>query len=58
MSRTKTTRSKLAEQAQNLAAANALHLQLQTLTQSGLDEVIKRAFAEIKMSEGGATSRP
>jgi hypothetical protein len=52
MSRTKTTRSKLAEyqilreQAQNRAAANALHLQLQTLTQAGLDEVIKRAFGK------------
>ncbi len=52
MSRAKTNRSKLAEyqilkeQAQNLAAANALHLQLQTLTQAGLDQVIERAFGK------------
>ncbi len=51
MSRTKTTRSKLAEQAQNRAAANALHLQLQTLTQAGLDQVIKRAFGTQQKGE-------
>lgn len=57
MIRTKTTRSKLAEyqilkeQAQNRAAANAVHLQLQTLTQSGLDQVIKRAFSKLNRKE-------
>lgn len=58
MSRTKTTRSKLAEyqilkeQAQNRAAANAVHLQLESLTQSGLDEAIKRALGKAKGKEG------
>lgn len=58
MSRTKTTRSKLAEyqilkeQAQNRAAANAVHLQLESLTQNGLDQVIKRAFLELNRKEG------
>lgn len=58
MIRTKTTRSKLAEyqilkeQAQNRAAANAVHLQLQTLTQSGLDKAIKRAFGTFNGKDG------
>ena len=52
MSRAKTTRSKLAEyqilreQAQNQAARCTLNLQLQSLTQSGLDQVIKQAFGK------------
>jgi hypothetical protein len=64
MNRAKTNRSKLAEyqilkeQAQNRAAANAVHLQLETLTQNGLDQVIKRAFAKAQKSEGGAIARP
>jgi hypothetical protein len=57
MSNQKSRRSKLAEyqilreQAQNRAAANAVHIQLQTLTQSGLEQVIKRAFGEAKRKE-------
>lgn len=57
MSNPKTRRSKLAEyqilreQAQNRAAANAVHIQLQTLTQSGLDEAIKRAFGKANGKE-------
>jgi hypothetical protein len=57
MSRTKTTRSKLAEyqilkeQAQNRAAANAVHIQLESLTQNGLDQVIKRAFSKLNRKE-------
>ena len=57
MSRTKTTRSKLAEyqilkeQAQNRAAANAVHIQLESLTQNGLDQVIKRAFITFNRKE-------
>jgi hypothetical protein len=56
MNRTKTTRSKLAEyqilkeQAQN-QAANAVHLQLESLTQNGLDQVIKRAFSKLNRKE-------
>jgi len=52
MSKHKSRRSKLAEyqilkeQAQNRAAANAVHVQLESLTQAGLDEVIKRAFGK------------
>jgi hypothetical protein len=48
MSRAKTTRSKqiLREQAQNQAARCTLNLQLQSLTQSGLDQVIKQAFGK------------
>ncbi len=52
MSNRKTRRSKFAEyqilreQAQNRAAANAVHLQLESLTQNGLDQIIARAFAE------------
>jgi hypothetical protein len=52
MSRTKTTRSKLANYqelrylAQHQAARCTLNLQLQSLTQSGLDQVIKRAFGK------------
>ena len=58
MIRTKTTRSKLAEyqilkeQAQNRAAENAVHLQLESLTQNGLDQVIKRAFSKLNRKEG------
>jgi hypothetical protein len=58
MSRTKTTRSKLAEyqilkeQAQNQAARCTLNLQLQTLTQSGLDKAIKRAFGTPNGKDG------
>ncbi len=50
MSHQKSRRSKLAEyqilreQAQNRAAANAVHVQLESLTQKGLDAVIERAF--------------
>jgi hypothetical protein len=64
MSNQKSRRSKLAEyqilreQAQNLAAANAVHIQLESLTQNGLDQVIKRAFAKAQKSEGGAIARP
>jgi hypothetical protein len=58
MSKHKSRRSKLAEyqilkeQAQNRAAANAVHVQLESLTQAGLDQVIKRAFAKAKGEEG------
>lgn len=58
MSNPKTRRSKLAEyqilreQAQNRAAANAVHIQLQTLTQSGLDKAIKRAFGTSNGKDG------
>jgi hypothetical protein len=64
MSKHKSRRSKLAEyqilreQAQNRAAANAVHIQLESLTQNGLDQVIKRAFAKAQKSEGGAIARP
>jgi hypothetical protein len=64
MSKHKSRRSKLAEyqilkeQALNRAAANAVHLQLESLTQAGLDQVINRAFAKAKKSEGGAIARP
>jgi len=57
MSKQKSRRSKLAEyqilkeQVQNRAAANAVHVQLQTLTQSGLDEAIKRAFGKPSRKE-------
>jgi hypothetical protein len=57
MSKHKSRRSKLAEyqilreQAQNQAAKCTLNLQLQTLTQSGLEQVIKRAFGEAKRKE-------
>lgn len=58
MSNRKSRRSKLAEyqilkeQAQNQAARCTLNLQLQTLTQSGLDEAIKRAFGKAKGKDG------
>ncbi len=51
MSMHKPHRSKLAEyqilreQAQNEAARRTLNLQLESLTQKGLDTVIKRAFS-------------
>jgi hypothetical protein len=57
MNNQKSRRSKLAEyqilkeQAQNRAAANAVHIQLESLTQAGLDQVIKRAFAKAKGEE-------
>ena len=50
MNNQKSRRSKLAEyqilkqQAQTRAAANAVHVQLESLTQKGLDAVIERAF--------------
>ena len=52
MSNPKSRRSKLAEyqilkeQAQNRAAANSVHIQLESLTQNGLDQIIARAFAK------------
>ena len=58
MSNRKSRRSKLAEyqilreQAQNQAARCTLNLQLQTLTQSGLDEAIKRAFGTSNGKDG------
>jgi len=64
MSKHKSRRSKLAEyqilreQAQNQAAKCTLNLQLQSLTQSGLDQVIKQAFGKAEKSEGGAIARP
>jgi hypothetical protein len=57
MSRAKTNRSKLANYqelrylAQNQAARCTLNLQLQSLTQSGLDEAIKRAFGKPSRKE-------
>lgn len=57
MSRTKTTRSKMAHYqelrylAQNQAARCTLNIQLQTLTQSGLDEAINRALGKAKGKE-------
>lgn len=58
MSRTKTTRSKMAHYqelrylAQNQAASNTLNLQLESLTQSGLDKAIKRAFGTSNGKDG------
>jgi ribosomal protein L28 len=58
MSRHKSRRSKLANYqelrylAQNEAASCTLNLQLQTLTQSGLDQVIKRAFEASNGKDG------
>ncbi len=57
MNNQKSRRSKLAEyqilkeQAENRAAANAVHLQLESLTQNGLDQVIKRAFGKPSRKE-------
>jgi ribosomal protein L28 len=57
MSKHKSRRSKLANYqelrylAQNEAASCTLNLQLQTLTQSGLDQVIKRAFGTQQKGE-------
>ena len=58
MNNQKSRRSKLAEyqilkeQAQNRAAANAVHIQLESLSQNGLDQVIKQAFGKAKGEEG------
>jgi ribosomal protein L28 len=58
MSKHKSRRSKLANYqelrylAQNEAARCTLNLQLQTLTQTGLDQVIKQAFGKAKGEEG------
>jgi len=57
MSNQKSRRSKLAEykilreQAQNRAAANAVHIQLESLSQNGLDQVIKRSFSKLNRKE-------